>query len=106
MTHFLIKRADGRNGRKMSFHTGSRRSQRRLVLTVPLRGSRFWPGGALSTLGVIHAHEFIRKIAQDTSEVECVHRVVGCGIRFLEFVFYPDGSSAGDSPRRDRKSTR
>jgi hypothetical protein len=31
-----MKRADGWNGRKMSFHTGSRRSQRRLPLPPSL----------------------------------------------------------------------
>src|ERR1017187_4218414 len=36
-----MKRADGWNGRKMSFHTGSRRSQPPLALAVPL--SRFTP---------------------------------------------------------------
>jgi hypothetical protein len=34
-----MKRAGGLNGRKMSFHTGSRRSQPPLALAVPL--SRF-----------------------------------------------------------------
>jgi hypothetical protein len=57
----LMKRAGGLNGRKMSFHTGSRRSQPPLALSVPLSRFTSRVGGGSATLGKEEAFSSTQK---------------------------------------------